>query len=328
MDSSQIRLINLIEKLSLYPQSVIRDNSEIFDTYKTSIIHNHGRYNFFVSNLLQINDCLTKINTNSGTVSFDKVGENQLVRENNKLKNELLSFNPWRKGPFKVLDIFIDSEWQSNMKWDRIKPHLPNLQDKNICDIGCSNGYYMFRCLEEKPKIIIGFEKVINYVFQFLALKKFAKNENNIFIVPDNFLKFSNNKTNFDLILMLGILYHLKHPNDFMNIVYNKMLSKSTLILETIISHTDQSLFFNKNERYAGMKNVHHILSEKNVIKILKDSGFKNIRCVDKAFTKTNEQRSTEWMGFESLENFLVDDNTTIEGLPAPLRAVFIAEKK
>jgi len=127
---------------------------------------------------------------------------------------------------------------------------------------------------------------------------------------------------------MLGILYHLKHPNDFMNIVYNKMLSKSTLILETIISHTDQSLFFNKNERYAGMKNVHHILSEKNVIKILKDSGFKNIRCVDKAFTQINEQRSTEWMGFESLENFLVDDNTTIEGLPAPLRAVFIAEKK
>ena len=85
MDSSQIRLINLIEKLSLYPQNVIRDNSEIFDTYKTSIIHNHGRYNFFVSNLLQINDCLTKINTNSGTVSFDKVGENQLASENNKL---------------------------------------------------------------------------------------------------------------------------------------------------------------------------------------------------------------------------------------------------
>ena len=79
MDSSQIRLINLIEKLSLYPQIVIRDNPEIFDTYKISNIHNHGRYNFFVSNLLQINDCLTKINTNSGTVSFDKVGENQLA---------------------------------------------------------------------------------------------------------------------------------------------------------------------------------------------------------------------------------------------------------
>ncbi|GIR92375.1 MAG: hypothetical protein CM15mP93_05620 [Thiotrichaceae bacterium] len=87
----KVRLINLIEKLSLYPQIVIRDNPEIFDTYKTSNIHNHGRYNFFVSNLLQINDCLTKINTNKRTVSFDKVGENQLVRENNKLKNELLA---------------------------------------------------------------------------------------------------------------------------------------------------------------------------------------------------------------------------------------------
>ncbi len=112
MDSPQIRLIDLIEKLSLYPQIVIRDNSEIFDSYKTSNFHNHGRYNFFVSNLLQINDCLTKIKTNNGVVSFNKVEENQLASECNKLKNELLSFNPWRKGPFKVLDIFIDSEWQ------------------------------------------------------------------------------------------------------------------------------------------------------------------------------------------------------------------------
>jgi len=45
--------------------------------------------------------------------------------------------------------------------------------------------------------------------------------------------------------------------------------------------------------------------------------------------TKTNveEQRTTEWMRFHSLHDFLdvQNDNLTREGLPAPVRAILIA---
>ena len=56
--------------------------------------------------------------------------------------------------------------------------------------------------------------------------------------------------------------------------------------------------------------------------------GFKNIKVVDVAPTTIEEQRATEWMDSQSLVDFLDpnDHSKTIEGYPAPLRAVVIAE--
>jgi len=55
--------------------------------------------------------------------------------------------------------------------------------------------------------------------------------------------------------------------------------------------------------------------------------GFKNIRVVDVNQTSLEEQRATPWMTFNSLKDFLDPDdiNLTMEGLPAPRRATFIA---
>jgi tRNA (mo5U34)-methyltransferase len=49
---------------------------------------------------------------------------------------------------------------------------------------------------------------------------------------------------------------------------------------------------------------------------------------VDISVTSFEEQRSSNWMKFESLSNFLDETNSrlTVEGYPAPIRAVFIAE--
>ena len=62
--------------------------------------------------------------------------------------------------------------------------------------------------------------------------------------------------------------------------------------------------------------------------KWLTETGFVNIRTVDVTVTDTNEQRSTEWMKYHSLSNFLdpADPTKTVEGYPAPKRAMVIAE--
>ncbi|WP_244267477.1 DUF1698 domain-containing protein, partial [Sodalis-like endosymbiont of Proechinophthirus fluctus] len=54
-----------------------------------------------------------------------------------------------------------------------------------------------------------------------------------------------------------------------------------------------------------------------------------NVRQVDMSVTSTNEQRRTVWMTSESLEDFLHPDDPllTVEGHPAPLRVVIVAEK-
>jgi tRNA (mo5U34)-methyltransferase len=82
-------------------------------------------------------------------------------------------------------------------------------------------------------------------------------------------------------------------------------------------------------ERYAKMKNVWMIPSLKLLIKWADDAGLKNIRIINTAKTTLKEQRVTEWMQYESLANFLCqfDRKKTIEGYPAPVRSILIAEK-
>jgi tRNA (mo5U34)-methyltransferase len=57
--------------------------------------------------------------------------------------------------------------------------------------------------------------------------------------------------------------------------------------------------------------------------------GFQNVRVIDVTPTTTDEQRSTDWMTFHSLAQFLdrEDRAKTVEGHPAPLRAVLTAVK-
>jgi len=50
---------------------------------------------------------------------------------------------------------------------------------------------------------------------------------------------------------------------------------------------------------------------------------------VDVTDTTIDEQRSTDWMRFNSLQDFLDPENPsrTVEGYPGPRRATVIAEK-
>ncbi|NNF45996.1 MAG: DUF1698 domain-containing protein, partial [Desulfofustis sp.] len=74
------------------------------------------------------------------------------------IKEQLRCFMPWRKGPFSVFGIDIDAEWRSERKWNRLRDRLPDLSNKIVADIGCNNGYYMFRMVPTGPTLVLGFE--------------------------------------------------------------------------------------------------------------------------------------------------------------------------
>jgi len=59
----------------------------------------------------------------------------------------------------------------------------------------------------------------------------------------------------------------------------------------------------------------------------LRKTGFVDCRLVDVSATSTDEQRSTDWMRFQSLADFLdpADHSKTVESYPAPRRAIVIA---
>ena len=244
-----------------------------------------------------------------------------------KLRESLLSLWPWRKGPFEIFGIDIDSEWRSDLKWDRVIGDLKPLKNRHILDIGSSNGYYMFKMLQHNPAMVMGIEPYTNFYYQFMMLNSIAEIKN-IFTLPLRFEDTMTLEKKFDTIFCMGILYHRKSPIDFLSRIKKMLTADGELVLETLIIEGKSDTPLVPEDRYAKMPNVYFIPSIPVLISWLKDAGFKNIRCVDISPTTTDEQRPTAWINTESLPDFLDphDSRKTIEGHPAPVRAVILAE--
>ncbi len=250
------------------------------------------------------------------------------VEINKNITDILKSFNPWRKGPFRIGDIYIDSEWRSNKKWERVSKCINSLKGKTVLDIGSGNGYYGYRMLDEGAKIVVGLEPFILNVFQFLVVSHFSKLNTNI-VLPFGIEDLPTNTQAFDTVFSMGVLYHRKDPIEHLNTIMGVLKFGGEVVIETLIIDTQENDVLKGMSRYAKMRNVWNIPSIGLMKKWMKRSGFKNIKLRDVTVTTVEEQRKTEWMTFESLSDFLDprDSTKTIEGFPAPVRAIFTANK-
>jgi len=224
---------------------------------------------------------------------------------------------PWRKGPFKINELFIDSEWKSFIKWNILKPHL-NLENKEILDVGCNNGYYMFRMLKMNPKSIIGFDPSALFNLQFNFINKFIKSNIEYKLLGVEHIPYYPKK--FDVIFCLGVLYHRSDPINTLKALKQGLNPNSELILDTLIIEGDEEIALSPI-RYQKMKNVYFIPTLKTLYNWIEKAKFKEVEYIGKKYTTTNEQRKTNWIDGESLDSFLNKEQTkTIEGYPPPLR--------
>lgn len=247
-----------------------------------------------------------------------------------ELKSNLMELAPWRKGPFELFGIKIDSEWQSWIKWNRFINKITPLENRRILDIGSSNGYYMFKMAAFNPKMVLGLEPQYAFYFQYLALQKYLKLEN-VFCLPVSFDKLPLMTDYFDTVFCMGVLYHRKSPLDMLKKINELMRKEGELILESLIIEAgdNEHICLFPEDRYAKMRNVFFIPSLKVLESWLKRTGFYNIKCLDISRTEPQEQRKTEWIQTESLTDFLDPQNQskTVEGYPAPVRAILSAQK-
>ncbi len=259
---------------------------------------------------------------------FVSVGsEKEISKEDcDLLHNILKEMKPWRKGPFRLFGIEIDSEWNSFLKWQRFENYI-DIKDKKILDIGSSNGYYLFKMSEQKPLISIGIEPFIPYYYQFRAIRKYL-NTDNIFTIPVSFDALPEVKGFYDYIFCMGVLYHRKCPMEMLAKIKRIMADDGVLILETLIIPGNENIALVPEKRYAAMNNVHFIPTLKTLEIWLKKSGFHDIFVLDITRTSIDEQRRTPWTFEKSLVDFLDcnDKNKTVEGYSAPIRAVIKAK--
>ncbi|MGX2971401.1 DUF1698 domain-containing protein [Helicobacter sp. T3_23-1059] len=92
------------------------------------------------------------------------------------LESLALDLRSWRKGPFFLGDLHIDSEWQSFIKWDLLLPHILKenlLENAIVGDIGCNNGFYLFAMSLHKPRLLVGFDPSALFFCQFCFINHF-----------------------------------------------------------------------------------------------------------------------------------------------------------
>ena len=233
---------------------------------------------------------------------------------------------PWRKGPFEVFGIQVDSEWVSSLKWDRVRPHLASLKGRRILDIGSSCGYYMFRMCAAEPALVLGIEPYLTFYFQFQLLQRYIRAER-VFTLPLRLEALPIMSGCFDTVFCMGILYHQRDSLRILERIRQMMSRAGQLILETLVLAEDGDAEIRPPGRYAKMNNVFTIPTVTRLENWLQAAGYSDIRCVDVTPTTLAEQRATDWINSESLEDFLDPQNSglTVEGHPAPVRAVVLA---
>ena len=313
--AEELKLNHCLDELS----KVVKERREFLDQR----IGNFGRFQGFLDRIPKLEPSVVSLKEPQVTIG----SPDDLTQDEKSLLNECLEgLCPWRKGPFKLFGIEVDSEWQSWMKWDRVLPHISSLTHRRILDIGSSNGYYMFKMAAQNPRLVLGLEPQSSFYYQYLAIQKLLRQEN-VYCLPIPHDRLPKMDRYFDTVFCMGVLYHRKSPIEMLKTIWESMKPGGELVLENLVLKSRAHFCLFPEDRYAKMRNVFFIPDLSAMEAWLKRAGFKNIRCVDVTPTTFEEQRKTKWIHTETLKDFLDPDDPalTIEGYPAPVRAIFIA---
>lgn len=260
---------------------------------------------------------------------LDFSGEAVCIGEGGELGDEdwgrvhaaLRAFMPWRKGPFRVFGIDIDAEWRSQRKWQRVLPALPNLRDKVVADIGCNNGYYMFRMVPHGPRVVLGFEPFPQHYFAFQTLNGLA-GQDTLHVEPFGVEDIVLFPRTFDVIFLMGIIYHRISPVGMLRDLRVALRPGGTLLVESQAIPGDEPVALFPQTTYAKVPGTFFVPTAPCLVNWLTRAGFSEVRVFAHHPMSAEEQRRTEWMTFESYSDFIdpADPSRTVEGYAAPWR--------
>lgn len=266
-----------------------------------------------------------EVELNAAAVTF-RSDESQSVSLRDELETVLKALHPWRKGPFDLFGIEIDTEWRSDMKWQRVAEHIDDLAGRLVLDVGSGNGYYGWRMLGAGAEMVVGIDPMLLFNVQFQLFKHYFPDAP-IHVLPLGMDDVPKNLRAFDTVFSMGVLYHRRSPIDHLLELKGCLRAGGQLVLETLVVEGGREQVLVPDGRYAKMRNVWFIPSCDALQLWLERCGFRDVNIVDVTNTTVVEQRSTPWMEFESLADFLDPDDSslTIEGHPAPRRALILA---
>ncbi|MCP3967863.1 MAG: tRNA 5-methoxyuridine(34)/uridine 5-oxyacetic acid(34) synthase CmoB [Lentisphaerae bacterium] len=287
---------------------------------------NHGHLDMWLKAINELPGIkLSGVDINSATIKAGSQKDcDDATRE--KLYECMQKLRPWRKGPFDICGMKIETEWRSDWKWDRLKNHISPLKNRTILDIGCGSGYHCWRMAAEGAKLAVGIDPYKVFVMQFWAMKKYLDN-NRAWVLPLGIEDIPSETKCFDTVFSMGVLYHRKSPIDHLLQIRDLLRYGGEMVLETLVIDGGENDVLVPEGRYAKMRNVWFLPSCAALEKWMRKIGFKNVRTIDVTRTSVDEQRTTDWIRWESLKDYIAPENSdlTIEGYQAPTRAIIVA---
>jgi tRNA (mo5U34)-methyltransferase len=262
-------------------------------------------------------------------VSYDDtISITGALKDNNAavvLEQTLQKLHPWRKGPFHIGGVTIDTEWRSDWKWNRVAKALGDMGGQRVLDIGCGNGYFGWRMLQAGASEVIGIDPTLLFCMQYLAVQHYTEDPRN-WVLPLRVEEIPAT-TGFDAVFSMGVIYHRRDPQAHAQQLADLTAPGGLALLESIV--IDGPLGLVPESRYARMRNVWCVPTPEELCVWLRNAGFIDVCIIDVTATTIEEQHSTPWMRFESLSAAidLQDASKTIEGYPAPVRAMVSGRK-
>ncbi len=245
-----------------------------------------------------------------------------------RFQKSLETFRPWKKGPFELFGTEIDAEWRSDLKWNRILDEIGSLKNRRVADIGCHNGYYMFRMAEHNPACVIGFEPTPKHFWNFQLMQNVVQHERLTFELL-GVEHFDLYPSFFNTIFCLGILYHHTDPIGLLRKLRSSLEPKGEIVIDCQGIPGDEPIALVPENRYAKARGIWFLPTQSCLENWVSRAGYSNIRCIHAQPLSTDEQRRTEWAPIDSLAEFLdpEDPTRTVEGYPAPWRYYIVAQK-
>ena len=187
----------------------------------------------------------------------------------------------------------------------------------------------MFRALSANPRLLYGIDPSERTLYQFELFQRYLQDPRvqydllgveHVPLFPDF----------FDVALCMGILYHQRSPYQMLMDTRDCLRPGGMLLLESIVIPGDEPTALCVPDRYAMMRNVYFITTVAALEVWLQRAGFVDVEVLAVSKVTFDEQRRTDYAPFQSLEDFLdpKDPNRTVEGFPAPYRAVLKAIRK
>lgn len=277
--------------------------------------------------------------------------------QHDELTKHIQEFIPWRKGPVELFGHKIEASWKSHFKWNRVLQYVDPLEDAVVADVGANNGYYMFKMLHHGAAQVVGMDPVVQVEQTYQFLVSPLKNlELPLQYELAGFDHLENYSSHFDIIFLMGILYHHTDPISILKLCKKALKPGGQLVVETMgiagtrlvskefreFSHRvrltedrkadlagePDSVCLFPSGKYAGANGIWFLPSPSALVHFARRSGFKEARLHD-VHRYDDEQQKTPFSFMPSLVDYLDPENRerTIEGYPSPVRIHLTARK-